>query len=109
MIRGTTPTFTLTMVDEQLDLRQAENVYATFRQRDKVLTKTGNDLEINVTEEDGNFNNVVEVYLSQAESLTFDTGSIELQLNWTYTGGSRACSNIVTIAVANNLVGSVLE
>lgn len=109
MIRGTTPTFTLRMVDEELDLRQAENVYATFRQRDKILTKTGNDLTITVTQEEGNYNNVVEVYLSQAESLTFVSGSIELQLNWTYADGSRACSNIVSIAVANNLVGSVLE
>lgn len=29
MIRGTTPTFTLNMLDEQLDLRNASNVYAT--------------------------------------------------------------------------------
>ena len=42
MIRGTTPTFTLNMLDEQLDLRNASNVYATFKQKNVLLTKTGN-------------------------------------------------------------------
>lgn len=107
MIRGTTPTFTLNMLDETLDLRQAVNVYATFRQRETLLTKT--DLDITVTQESEYLRNTVLVYLTQEESLKFNAGSIEVQLNWTYADGSRACSNIVTIAVSNNLEGRVLE
>lgn len=107
MIRGTTPTFTLNMLDETLDLRQAVNVYATFRQRETQLTKT--DLDITVTQEAEYLRNTVLVYLTQEESLKFNAGSIEVQLNWTYADGSRACSNIVTIAVSNNLEGRVLE
>lgn len=107
MIRGTTPTFTLNMLDETLDLRQAVNVYATFRQRETLLTKT--DLDITVTQEAEHLRNTVLVYLTQEESLKFTAGSIEVQLNWTYEDGSRACSNIVTIAVSNNLEGRVLE
>ena len=107
MIRGTTPTFTLNMVDEVLDLTQAANVYATFRQRNNIITKT--DLDISVTQEDGKYHNTVLVYLTQEETLGFVAGSMDIQLNWTYTDGSRACSNIVTIAVNNNLEGRVLE
>lgn len=109
MIRGTTPTFTLNMLDEQLDLRNASNVYATFKQKNVLLTKTGNDLNITVTQESGSYKNTCEVYFTQTESLQFTCGSIEVQLNWTYADGSRACSNIVNIAVNNNLVGSVLQ
>ena len=41
MVRGTTPTFQLQITDETVDLTQAINVYATFKQYDKVIQKTG--------------------------------------------------------------------
>lgn len=101
MIRGTTPTFTLTISDNNVDLTQALNVYATFKQMGVELTKTGEDLDISARE--------VDVYLSQAETLKFSSGTLQIQLNWTYSGGQRACSTIVSITVENNLIGSVLE
>ena len=101
MVRGTTPTFRLYLNDEYVDLTQAVNVYVSFEQKDVLITKTGEDLEI-LTDE-------VDVYLSQSETLKFIKGDVEIQLNWTYLDGRRACSNIITIEVDRNLIGDVLE
>lgn len=102
MIRGTTPTFKLLLNDEEVDLTQALNVYATFKQGTVLITKTGEDLT--VTEHE------VDVYLNQEESLKFKEGDkLEVQLNWTYNDGKRACSNIIKIDVGRNLLGSVAE
>lgn len=100
MIRGTTPTFTLT-INDTVDLTEAANVYVTFHSRQGDLTKTGDDLEISA--------NVVNVYLTQEETLSFVVGRCELQINWTYNDGSRACTNIVTVDVGANLINEVLE
>lgn len=102
MIRGTTPTFKLLLSDEEVNLTQALNVYATFKQGTVLITKTGEDLT--VTEHE------VDVYLNQEESLKFKEGDkLEVQLNWTYNDGKRACSNIIKIDVGRNLLGSVAE
>ena len=100
MIRGTTPTFKLTLNDQTVDLTSAQNVYATFVQRDVTLTKKGADLTVAEKE--------VDVYLSQAETLMFGSGFLEIQLNWTYQDGERACSNIVRISIGDNLLPEVL-
>lgn len=101
MIRGTTPTFSLKFTDDDLDLTLAYNVYATFKQEENEITKTGSDLDISAKQ--------VDVYLDQEESLRFARGKVEVQLNWTYEDGKRACSNIVKVDVGKNLIGSVLE
>lgn len=101
MVRGTTPTFQLQITDETVDLTQATNVYATFKQESNTITKTGEDIEVTA--------NQVDVYFTQKETLSFKAGTmIYCQLNWTYEDGSRACSNIISIAVGKNLVGSEL-
>lgn len=100
MIRGTTPTFQLKLVGEEVDLTQANNVYATFKQEQVDITKTGEDIEVS--------SNQVDVYLSQAETLSFRAGTVYVQLNWTYDDGRRACSNIISINVGKNLIGSEL-
>jgi len=100
MIRGTTPTFELKIADNTVDLTQASNVYATFTQLDRSITKTGEDIVVTARQ--------VDVYFSQEESLAFKTGNIEVQLNWTYNGGSRAATNIVKVYITENLIGEVL-
>lgn len=100
MVRGTTPTFKLYLDDEYVDLTQAVNVYVSFKQKDTLITKTGEDIEVREDE--------VDVYLNQEETLKFIKGSVEIQLNWTYLDGRRACSNIITIEVDKNLIGDVL-
>lgn len=100
MIRGTTPTFQLKLADDTVDLTQANNVYATFKQESNTITKTGADIEVTA--------NQVDVYFTQSETLSFKAGTMYCQLNWTYSDGQRACSNIISIAVGKNLVGSEL-
>lgn len=101
MIRGTTPTFKLSLDDETVDLTAATTVYVTFEQRGNTLTKTGADLTVTETE--------VDVYLTQAETLSFYRGPLEIQLNWVYSGGERACSNIIRISIGDNLLPEVLS
>lgn len=101
MVRGTTPTFQLQITDETVDLTQATNVYATFKQYDKEIQKTGSAITVSAHQ--------VDVYFTQEESLKFSEGIISVQLNWTYDDGSRACSDIINVAVERNLIGSVLQ
>lgn len=100
-IRGTTPTFRLELDTTETDLTQARNVYATFTQGTTVITKTGQDIDILPQE--------VDVYLSQAETLLFQQGKLEIQLNWTYVGGRRASTDIIYILIGKNLIGRVIE
>lgn len=100
MIRATTPTFSLKIRDESVDLTQALNVYATFTQLSKVITKTGEDIVVSPQQ--------VDVYLSQEETLKFTEGDVEVQINYTYANGTRAASKIAYIKVEKNLIGRVL-
>ena len=101
MVRGTTPTFVLTISDNTIDLTEALNVYVTFKQNSTVINKKGEDIVVTAHQ--------VDVYLSQKETLKFVEGSLEIQLNWTYMDGRRACSVIKTIDVEKNLIGSELK
>lgn len=101
MIRGTTPTFKLKISDENVDLTQVTNVYATFSQAGKVITKTGDDLEVLANE--------VDVYLSQEETLSFKFSTLEIQLNWTYEDQKRASTKIAKVSIGRNLINEVIE
>ncbi len=100
---GTTPTFTLTFTDENLDLTTANNVYVTFHSIGKadLLTKTGEDLTVN--------EKTIEVYLSQAETLAFNEGDVEIQANWTSATGGRCASDVVTYDFGKQLLKEVVE
>ena len=100
MVQATTPTFVLTLPNT-VDLSLARNIYFTLRQRATVIEKTGADLTV-----DGQ---TVSVYLSQVETLALNAGQARLQLNWTYQGGERACTNIASVAVTENLLKKVVE
>lgn len=103
--KGTTPTYTLTL-PEEIDLSQASNVYVTFAKSNYavIVQKDSDELEI--------VGNVVNVFLTQEETLRFPLGEVYLQLNWTYVENNiskRACSQIVTIKSARNLINEVIE
>lgn len=100
MVQATTPTFILTL-PEDVDLSQANNVYFSLKQGIVEITKTDEDMVIE--------GRTVSVYLSQSETLQFRQGAADLQLNWTYANGSRACSVIKRIDVAPNLLKEVVE
>lgn len=97
--QATTPTFVLTL-PETVDLSVAENVYFSLRQGFVLIEKSTNDLTISGQD--------VSVFLTQAETLQLSEGKVQIQLNWTYSGGVRACSDIVEISVSNNLLKRVV-
>ena len=90
MVQATTPTFILTLPND-IDLGEAAHVYFT---EDSDLTIDGNE---------------VSVYLSQAETVKLSVGAALLQLNWTYANSARACSNIVSVQVTENLLKEVVQ
>lgn len=100
MVQATTPTFVLTL-PETVDLTEPIHFYFTIMQGNVRIEKADSDLVI-----DGQ---TISVYLSQAETLTLTPGMVKLQLNWTYANGSRACSNIVSVNVTENLLKEVVE
>lgn len=99
--RGTTPTFTLTFSDQNLDLTQASHVIVSFRGGCGVIEKSDDDLVVSAQ--------TISVYLDQAETLSLARGAVAIQVNWTYGDGSRAASNIVNVQLTENLVGRVIE
>lgn len=101
MIRGTTPTFILTLNDSSIDLTQARNVYVSFNQPRINIVKTGEDIVVTKNE--------VDVYLSQEDTLKFYAGTVDIQINWIYDDGSRASTDIVSVNIDPNLIGRVLE
>ena len=103
--RGTTPTYRLILQDTTIDLAEANDVYVTFAdgKYNKIIEKTGADLYI-----DGN---VVEIFLTQEETLKLPSGEILVQINWTYLEGTttkRAASQIVRTTSARNLKNEVI-
>lgn len=99
MYQATTPTFVLTLPNE-VDLTQAKTVMFSFRQGGFALDKSGNDLTVEP--------NTVSVYLSQAETVGLRNGLAQIQLNWAYDDGSRACTNIVNVSINPNLYEAVI-
>ena len=101
MIRGTTPTFTLTIDDENLDLSQAENVYVTIKQANTTITKTGEYLEVD--------QNMVMCWLTEEESFRLKENiEAAIQINWTYLESSgtrkRAATQTHKIMVGRQLL-----
>lgn len=100
MTQGTTPTFTLRLPD-MIDLTLAEEFVFTLSQGSAIVEKYGADMTISA--------HSVDVYLTQAETLQFQTYSdAKMQLNWVYSDGSRGCTKVKTISVEENLHDEVM-
>lgn len=77
MVRGTTPTLTLTIPgDAGLDLTEVRSVYVTIRQDKKSVTLSGEDLTVEP--------HAVSFHLSQSDSLGLTADQAEVQMNWLY-------------------------
>ena len=99
--RGTTPTYTCTFADESVDLTTATNVYVTFEQGKNNITKSGDDIVVSAKQ--------VEVYLNQRDTLLFEDGTVEIQVNWTTAGGSRASSDVKEVELSKQLLRRVIR
>ncbi len=105
MIRATTPTFTLRIKDESLDLTQANSVYVTIKQSLDSIELTGDDLEIH--------GNTIQCFLPQGKSLRLVEGNAKIQVNWTYSDETgeikRAATLVREITIEEQLIRRVLE
>ena len=101
MIRGTTPTLTLTVDDTGTDFQYADSVYVTIKQGDNIITKTGTDLSVS--------GQSVSCWLTETESLSLkENAEAFVQVNWTYTEGGgtvkRAATNVQSIHIGYQLM-----
>lgn len=88
MIQGTTPTHQFTI---PMDASSVDKVRVTYAQKDQVLlVKENEDCSI-----DGN---VIEVKLSQEETLLFDEfSSVQIQVRVLTTGGDALASDLIRV------------
>lgn len=95
MTRGTTPTITLTI--NEIDLTALQSIYITFRQGGTCVTKQSGDsgVEINA--------HTVEITLTQAETLNFNTGKCEVQLR-----GLTADGKAIATCIAKTCIHGIL-
>lgn len=99
MVQATTPTFILTLPDT-VDLTQANHIVWTLEQGKSKISKSDDDLTFDA--------HTVTVSLTQEETLRLAKGTAQMQLNWSYADGSRACSNIANVPVDPNLYKAVI-
>lgn len=102
--RGTTPTYTLTL-PSTVDLT-GKDVYVTFADKNykKIIEKTNTDLDIDT--------NVIEVFLTQAETLKFPLAQVMVQVNWVSEEAghiARGASVIKQIPTCRNLKEEVIS
>ena len=103
MIRGTTPTFRLT-ISGGVDLSEADHVYVTIRQGQTDINLTDSELEID--------ENVISCWLTQEKSLQLTEGAkAKVQVNWTYDDDGvvkRAATVVKEIVIGEQLLRRVL-
>ena len=97
--RFTTPVFTLTFKEKDLDLTQATDVFVTFRQACKLMTVTGEDLTVG--------EKTIAVSFTQEETAGFCEGDVEIQANWVIAG-KRAASEVVNYQFTKQLLQEVI-
>ena len=103
MIRGTTPTFIMTI--EGFDLTTETSVYVTFEQGKYEITKTGTDLRLTSSGED----TIVTLTLSQEETLAFDVGRADLQVRFIKSDGKAYATEKKPLNVKDVLYEEVIS
>lgn len=98
-MQGLTPTI-IVRVPQTIDLTEASNHYVSIKQNDCLVLKKSEGFIVEQHE--------VEIYLTQEETLRFRTGTIFLQLNWTYATGQRGATRWIGIRVEPNQLLEVL-
>lgn len=101
--RGTTPTITFTLNDDDLDLTLAKNVYVTFKYGNKTLTKSTINDELDISA------NTISVTFTQQETLDFGESKVEVQVNWTYENGIRWSTDCASYRVSKQLLDKVVD
>lgn len=106
MINYTTPTYPITVEDKDLT---GQDVYVTFEQMGKKLTKSGADLTITTETHDQVTDTIITTTFTQEETAMFDPGTrVKLQVNFINSEGVRDATNKATIEVFSNLLDKVI-
>lgn len=100
MKRGTTPTFTLSL--DGIDFELLNTIYVTFKQDNNVITKSNADITLDAQ------NNLINVSLTQAETLSFRQGYVYIQLRAVTKGGNAVATDIVRIDASGILKEGVI-
>lgn len=100
MVQATTPTFTFTFPNS-IDPSTFQKIVFSLTQNDIEFEKTDESLKIE--------GQTISVLLTQEETLSLRVGEAELQLNWLYADGTRACSDINKITITKNLLQEILQ
>lgn len=107
--QGTTPIVTLEVPQDFTNC----NVYVTIDQNGTQVTKasrTSEDIEITKHyDEEGNFDySIVAIYLTQAETLGFDVGTVRAQIRWVDFIGDAYGTEIGTFSIEESLLQEVI-
>lgn len=88
MWRGTTPTHVFTLPDD-VPLQDFTTMYMTYSQNGKVVVeKTQSDFTVE--------NHKIRLKFTQADSLRFQPGAVQIQLRAKTAQGEAVASNIIT-------------
>lgn len=102
MFKGTTPSLILTF-DEDVDFQDAYSIVVTFATdyHKIILEKSDSELEIN--------SNTITINFTQEETLSFNDGTMLVQMNVLFRDGNRVASNIEEIQWVTNLKNEVMS
>lgn len=89
MRRGTTPTLRLAL--EDIDTEEIRSLYVTLKQGNLILTKTKDDCVFS--------QGMIQITLTQAETLSFSAAYCEVQVRGIKTDGTAFASEIKSIPV----------
>lgn len=97
MRRYTTPTQVLVIDKPELIDTQ---LYVTYKQNNKILTVSGDDLDIETT----TTGIQIFVELTQLQTAGFVVGPVLVQVNWIDSDGVRGATDIATFQMKDNLL-----
>mgnify|MGYP007122035445 CR=1 FL=1 len=106
IVRGTTPTLTFHVLNEQLDLDEIAEVWITFKTKAGVKVK-----EITYTKEDVVIDNVehnIELDLSQEDTLDLPDTNILVQMRVRFDNDLAYASSIIPINIGHILKEGVI-
>lgn len=106
IIRGTTPTLTFHVKNEQLDLNEVAEIWVTFKTkagvRPKEKTFDINDVVIDAEEK------TIELFLTQEDTLFFSDAAILVQLRVRFDSDLVYASNIMDVTIGQILKEGVI-
>lgn len=109
-IRGTTPTFTITL--SGINLSEDYHVFVTIDQNGIQLTKSNTDKSVSISSEeneDGETVTTVNLSLTQEDTLLFKVGGADVQLKWIDKTGNVSASDIGEVTFTKALLEDVIE